>query len=247
MDQFDYYSLVIRGFQQLVTSDNITSNGTGLNEFSVYTRQDEAFRDGSFVIVPTNLTTFENDDDYDNGTVKKYKGALYVKASWSRVSGNLFRTFIDLSDFYTNSPLGSSEQGWADYFIAYVPGHNLYDNPLDGSWGTEVSEWCEVNQENNPDCVNQVMTKPGVDASDLEGQSFSVQNPFDIIFGSFTSDDCVSIPTLASWVHSPTSTVCKWFSADVRLAGTVAFSFIACCIMFGFIMHWLSKSGDTVL
>lgn len=247
LDNYDYYSLVIRGFQQLVTSDNITNNGTGLNSFTVYTTQDSTFRDGTFVIIPTNLTTFENDSDYDNGTVKKYKGALYTVPTWSLVSGNLFSADIDLTDFYTNSPLGSSEQGWADYFIAYVPGHNLYDNPLEGSWGTEISEWCAVNQENNPDCVNQVMTKPGYDASDLEGQSFSVQNPFDILFGGFTSDECVSVPTLASWVHSPTSTVCKWFNADVRQAGTTLFSFSACMILFGFIMHWLSRSGDTVL
>lgn len=247
LENFDYYSLVIRGFQQVVTTDNITQNGTGLNMFSVYTKKDSAFRDGTFVIVPTNLTTFENDSDYDNGTVKKYKGVLYVRPTWNNIAGDLFSTVIDLRDFYTNSPLGSSEQGWADYFIAYVPGHNLYDNPLEGSWGTEISEWCAVNQENNPDCVNQVMTKPGYDASNLEGQSFSVQNPFDILFGGFTSDECVSIPTLASWVHSSNSTVCKWFNTDVRQVGTVLFSFTSCMILFGFIMKWLSRSGDTVL
>ena len=247
LDNYDYYSLVISGSQMLATSDDITINGTGLNWFNVYTTQDSTFRDGTFIIVPTNLTTFENDDNYDNGTVKKYKGALYTVPTWTRYSGNLFYASIDLSDFYTNSPLGSSEQGWATYFIAYVPGHNLYDKPFDGSWGTEISEWCAVNQENNPDCVNQVMTKPGVTAEDLDGQSFSVQNPFDILFGGFTSDECVSVPTLASWIHSSDSTVCKWFDADVRQAGTTAFTFISCMILFGFIIHWLNRSGDMVL
>lgn len=247
LDNLDYYSLVVRGQYHLTTSDNITANGTGLNSLTVYTSQDSTFRDGTFIIVPTNLTTFENDNNYDNGTVKKYKGALYVYSPWTYYAGGLFYASIDLQDFYTNSPLGSSEQGWADYFIAYVPGHNLYDNPLEGSWGTEISEWCAVNQQNNPDCVNQVMTKPGVTAEDLDGQSFSVQNPFDILFGGFTSDNCVSVPTLASWVHSSNSTVCKWFNADVRQAGTVLFSFGSCMILFGFIMKWLSRSGDTVL
>ncbi len=246
LENYDYYSLVARGFQQVVTADDIITNGTGLNGIGLYTKEDENFRNGTFIIVPTNLTTFENDSDYDNGIVKKYKGALYYYANWQKV-GDRWYVYIDLSDFYSNSPLGSSEQGWADYFIAYVPGHNLYENPLEGSWGTEVSEWCAVNQENNPDCVNQVMTKPGYDASDLEGQNFSVQNPFDILFGGFTSDECVSVPTLASWVHSPTSTVCKWFNADVRQAGSTAFSFIACLILFSFIMRWLSRSGETVL
>lgn len=248
LDNFDYYSLVISGRSYLVAgSTNVAMNGTGLNDFAVYTQQDSTFRDGTFIIIPTNLTTFENNDDYDNGKVKKYKGALYVYAdSWDRL-GDRWYIHIDLKGFYTNSPLGSSERDWANYFIAYVPGHNLYDNPLEGSWGTEISEWCAVNQENNPDCENQVMTKPGVTAEDLDGQGFSIQNPFDILFGGFTSDNCVSVPTLASWIHSSNSSVCKWFNDDVRQAGTTAFSFIACMILFGFIMHWLSRSGDTVI
>ena len=244
---YDYYSLVVSGRTYLIPgTTDVAVNGTGLNYIRFYTQQDEQFRNGTFIIVPTNLTTFENDEDYDDGTVKKYKGALYYYADWQR-NGDRWSTAIDLSDFYTNSPLGSSEQDFATYFIAYVPGHNLFENPLDGSWGTEPSEWCEVNQVNNPDCVNQVMTKPGVNASDLEGQGFSIVNPFDILFGGFTSEDCVSVPTLASWVHSPTSTVCKWFNADVRQAGTTAFSFLACVILFGFIVHWLNKSGEMVL
>lgn len=247
LENYDYYSLVIRGQYIITGSSDITFNGTGLNQFRVMTRQDENFRNGTFIIVPTNLTTFENNENYDNGTVKKYKGALYTVPTWKRYSGNLYYASIDLKDFYTNSPLGSSEQGWADYFIAYVPGHNLFDNPLEGSWGTEISEWCEVNQSNNPDCQNQVMTKPGVNAEDLDGQGFSIQNPFDILFGGFTSDNCVSVPTLASWVDSSNSSVCKWFNSDIRQAGTTAFSFIACLILFGFIMRWLSRSGDTVL
>lgn len=249
LNPYDYYSLVIRGRTYLVPGDtDVAVNGTGLNMFSVYTdNSDEDFRHGTFIIVPTNLTTFENDDDYDNGTVKKFNNALYYYADgWSQI-GNRWSIVIDLSDFYTNSPLGSSEQDWADYFIAYVPGVNLYENPLTGSWGTEPSEWCAVNQENNPDCVNQVMTKPGYDASDLDDQGFSIANPFEIIFGGFTSDDCVSVPTFASWVNAPTSTVCKWFNADVRLAGTTAFSFIACMVLFGFTYRWLSKSGEMVL
>ena len=248
LEPFDFYSLVVRGRTYLIPgTTDVAVNGTGLNYIRFYTQQNEEFRNGTFVIVPTNLTTFENDEDYDNGTVKKFNGALYYYANGWVKNGDRWSVGIDLSDFYTNSPLGSSEQDWADYFIAYVPGQNLYENPLTGSWGTDVEEWCAVNQENNPDCANQVMTKPGYDASDLDGQGFSIVNPFDILFGGFTSEDCVSVPTLASWVHSPTSTVCKWFNADVRQAGTTAFSFLACVILFGFIVHWLSKSGEMVL
>lgn len=248
LDNYDYYSLVVRGRTYLIPGNtDVSVNGTGLDFIRFYTQQDENFRNGTFIIVPTNLTTFDNEDDYDNGTVKKFNGALYYYADSWKLVGNRWTVGIDLSDFYTNSPLGSSEQDWADYFIAYVPGQNLYENPLTGSWGTKIEEWCAVNQENNPDCVNQVFTKPGYDASDLDGQGFSIANPFEIIFGGFTSDNCVSVPTLASWVHAPTTTVCKWFNSDVRLAGTTAFSFIACMVLFGFIYKWLNRSGEMAL
>lgn len=70
--------------------------------------------------------------------------------------------------------------------------------------------------------------------------NFHLVNPFEPLFALFRSpDSCASIPTLARWVHSETTTVCSWWSADVRTTLTPVFGIASIMILFGFFIRWL--------
>lgn len=73
--------------------------------------------------------------------------------------------------------------------------------------------------------------------------NFSILNPFAPLFALFRSpDSCANIPTLARWVHSETSTVCSWWSADVRSLLTPVFGISSIMLLFGFIVRWIGGS-----
>lgn len=70
--------------------------------------------------------------------------------------------------------------------------------------------------------------------------NFNLLNPFAGIFGLFKShSSCVSIPTLASWVHSDVSVVCSWWSPSVVSVLTPVFGLFSMMIVFGFLVSWL--------
>lgn len=74
--------------------------------------------------------------------------------------------------------------------------------------------------------------------------NFNFLNPFSGIFALFSpASSCASIPTLARWVHSDTSTVCSWWSADVRSVLTPVFGISSMILLFGFIVNWLRNAG----
>lgn len=71
--------------------------------------------------------------------------------------------------------------------------------------------------------------------------SFTAFNPFSGIFALFTGGDgCVSIPTLASWLHSPTSSYCSWWPSSVRSVMTPVIGISAMMLLFGFFIRWLN-------
>lgn len=87
------------------------------------------------------------------------------------------------------------------------------------------------------------------DSGELQGLfSFTAFNPFSGLFGLFTSGSgCVSIPTIASMLRSPTSTYCPWFSSTVRSILTPVIGISAMMIIFGFFIRWLnSGSGKEI-
>lgn len=74
--------------------------------------------------------------------------------------------------------------------------------------------------------------------------NFNLLNPFAGIFGLFKPPTtCASIPTLARWVHSDTSTVCSWWSSDITSVLTPVFGIFSMMIVFGFLVRWLSGSS----
>lgn len=72
---------------------------------------------------------------------------------------------------------------------------------------------------------------------------FNLLNPFGALFEFFIgSQNCASIPTLARWVHSDTSTVCSWWSSDVISVLTPVFGISSIILLFGFFIKWLRGS-----
>lgn len=75
--------------------------------------------------------------------------------------------------------------------------------------------------------------------------NFQVRNPFVGIFGLFaTPSQCVNIPTVASWLHSSSSTYCAWFPSSVRNVLTPVISIAASMLLFGFIVRGFLRKGN---
>ena len=75
---------------------------------------------------------------------------------------------------------------------------------------------------------------------------FQLLNPFVPLYSLFTSgDQCVSIPTLASMLHSEESQVCPWFDPTVRNIVTPVVGLSSMMLLFGFFVRWLGgRSGN---
>lgn len=73
--------------------------------------------------------------------------------------------------------------------------------------------------------------------------NFSLVNPFAPLFALFSpAETCANVPTIARWVHSETSTVCSWWSPDVRSILTPVFGISSIMLLFGFVIRWLGGS-----
>lgn len=79
------------------------------------------------------------------------------------------------------------------------------------------------------------------DASEAGGIfNFNLINPFTPLFLLFNSgDSCVSIPTLASWLHTEQTSVCPFFPSSVRTIVTPVLGISSMMLLFGFAMRWL--------
>lgn len=67
--------------------------------------------------------------------------------------------------------------------------------------------------------------------------------PFDFLFNSFSSNSCVSTPTINSWLHRPINDqYCNWWPSDIRNTLTPVFMLASTMLLFGFIMSWLRDS-----
>lgn len=85
----------------------------------------------------------------------------------------------------------------------------------------------------------------GKDDSDevLSIFNFNFSNPFAPILDMFSSNQCVNIPTIAQWIHSPTSQYCSWWSQPVRQVATPIFGLGSSMLLFGFIVRWLKQKN----
>lgn len=84
-------------------------------------------------------------------------------------------------------------------------------------------------------------------AGDLSFDGFSVGNPLLNWIALFTDNTCVSIPTIASWIHSNETQVCSPWSSSVRGVTTPIITVLSGTILFGFIVHWLKQKDGQEL
>lgn len=75
--------------------------------------------------------------------------------------------------------------------------------------------------------------------------NFNFSNPFAPILDSFTNQQCVNIPTIASWLHSPTAVYCSWWSESIRNVLTPVFGLASSILLFGFIISWLRGGSSS--
>lgn len=58
-----------------------------------------------------------------------------------------------------------------------------------------------------------------------------------------TTEECISISTLARLIHSNETTYCSWWSTEIRSIVSPIVNIFLVCIISGFIIKWLRKDG----
>lgn len=82
------------------------------------------------------------------------------------------------------------------------------------------------------------------DADEARGVfNFTFANPFEALLNMFRADNCVSITTIASMLHSEQTTYCSWWSSTVRSILTPVFSIASVMLLFGFVVRWISSTS----
>lgn len=76
--------------------------------------------------------------------------------------------------------------------------------------------------------------------------TFSFTFPFQNLFTSFTDNQCVDIPIIASMLHSSSSRYCTWWSASVRNVLTPVITMASLMLATGFAMRWLSEKTSVI-
>lgn len=96
----------------------------------------------------------------------------------------------------------------------------------------------DFNAEQN--AINQNGSNAQNTAGSLSFGGFNVPNPFLNWFALFTDNACVSIPTIASWLHANETNVCSpWRNTGVREVATPIMGVLGGTILFGFLVRWL--------
>lgn len=75
--------------------------------------------------------------------------------------------------------------------------------------------------------------------------NFSIVNPFVNLFNLFSDNQCVQIPTLASWLNV-NSNVCTPWASSIRTVLTPVFTIAGTMLLWGAVISWLKSRGDFV-
>ena len=73
--------------------------------------------------------------------------------------------------------------------------------------------------------------------------TLSFSDPFSWMWSLGTSEDCANIPTLASLIHSSSSTYCSWWPSSIRSIVSPIVNIFVLIIIFGFAIRWLKSGG----
>lgn len=74
--------------------------------------------------------------------------------------------------------------------------------------------------------------------------SFTLNNPFAVIWNSLTGSSCVDIPILGSWLHLSSTHICTPWSSTVRNALGAVFGIGSTMLLFAFIMRKILGTGS---
>lgn len=157
-------------------------------------------------------------------------------------------TKIELQGAFLNFDFGANSTVTISYknFIVMPPAYSAEVNAVEENTKAveeqtkQQQEQYEQDKQEEADRENQ-----GKDDADEAQNVFRLDlfNPFAPIFEMFNPGGCVSIPTIASWLHVDNPQVCPWFPDSVRSVLTPVISIASIMLLFGFVVKWL-RSGD---
>ena len=268
-DSWSYWSLplgVPDGIDEtIVVNTPITINGEFWFDSNSGSYDDFSFVPGQFY---ARMYGYTSESDYLNShmTTQDFQclfslntgegdasGIQYIDFT---CSGNSNYSFIN-SLFAFNIFLYPSSLGYVinapntrDIVIDYISIILNNDNAVGGSWSGSVSGG---ETQNAPGSINNPKYhKVDTDSWNYKMAhlfNFSLFNPFNNIFSSFTDQSsCGSIPIISSMLHSNETTYCPWFNSTIRNVLTPVISMVSTMLLFGFFVSFLkSSTGNDVV
>lgn len=126
----------------------------------------------------------------------------------------------------------------------------------DGEGGTTgsieeiVDEWREQDDSHfseQLDIINDNASNAEASGNTLQNLfNFVIIDPLSNLFGMFSDEGCVQVPTIASWLHVDNATYCSWWPSTIRSVLTPVFTIGGTLLLWGFVMNWLRNDGAFV-
>ena len=201
---------------------------------------------GSYEIGGTCSTDLKRDDPSDplsvwsftyscDAVVDDYGGNLFTV-------GSLVSPYLTISFDYLTDDINPFYQFIFDSMLTVTD----YDStPASSTWNSTPVSGASPHSAPGSAYQNALSGKdPDYNSSLIDMFDFTALNPFQPIFGMFNhGSDCVSIPTIASMIHSNETTVCPWFDSNVRNIATPVVGISGMMLLFGFFVRWLGASS----
>lgn len=231
-----------------VVGQTVSSTGATGWQLDLYLYSENASNGGTFQIYnPLN--------DLEIFYLKPQERITFVGASYWQVTTDTDFEY-DYTDLITaiNSNLGTAN---GHLYGIRNNVNNIHDKVVTirdtvNGISTKMDDLKSVQEQANQDANDRYQDEKDTidnnasDAQDTANNadfSFTVGNPLTTWFGLFTGDNCVNIPTIASWIHSNETSVCSPWSSSVRDVTTPIISVLSGTILFGFIVRWLNGSS----
>ena len=214
-------------------------NLASLSPFSINENSDIQWDGFTMIVVPFAGSSFYVDGCDTSMTlecsVHDYAAYYYYPKSkgWSNIA-------IPVMSAPNNGAFNNSV---AVYFVF---NENLVADGV-GDFKNSPTDWCRASTDFNS-CMNSIIGKKDVSSSDMSGfDNLSLLFPFAQIFTGFVNpdDECASIPTIATMIHSKDKIVCPFFSSNTRAILTPVITSVGLIIIFGFVIKFL-MSGTSL-
>lgn len=112
----------------------------------------------------------------------------------------------------------------------------------------QANEDANDRYQDEKDTINDNANQGKEDSESLGGINLSILNPLNAWKDYFSNGCSVSIPIIAGWIHSPSSTYTSWWCTSSTLTGvksvlTGVLSIVGVMIVFGFAFKWLRTNN----